>query len=332
MSIYGGNNLMEVMIAKGLASETTTGTFIGAATDGEVQLVAADGGAPATGKKFKVLQKAAGASGGFEFSDVVEPSKIDKVTIKKYAPEVQKSVRITGFDGNALANHTYLVHVKLYSDSAVNSRDNWDLITGSFVTGAVAPTATEIRDGIVASLNANLTKRGGGELVITTPNASETDILITGAVQNPVAGKIVGRMIEFDITAKVVAEGDIVSENLGLLVATIEAQNHPGVGTGKYAVNVEWFTKGFKYEAYRQSGFPADFTERTPFYADLAEEYSVITIAYKTSRISPSVEEQPRTLTILVADGAANDSAVALTNSIVARLEAFTGATYEDLA
>jgi len=331
MSIYGGNNLTEAIIAKGLASETATGAFISSATDGEVQLVAADGGAPGEGKKFKVLQKATGAVGGFEFSDVIEPSMITKVAIAKHSAEVQKSVSITGFDGNARANTTYLVHVKLYSDSAVNSVDNWDLIVGSYVTGAVVPSATDIRDGLVASLNANLAKRGGGELVITTPDTSGTDIVITGAEQGVVKGKMVGRMIEFGVTAKVFDEGAEVSENLGLLTVTTLAENHVGVGTGKYAVNFEWFTKGFKYEAYRQTGFPADFSERTPYYADINEEYSVITIAYKTSRTSPGVEEQPRSLTILVADGAANDSAVALTNSIVARLEAFTGADYGDL-
>jgi hypothetical protein len=332
MSIYGGNNLTNSVIAKGLAAEATTATFLSGAADGEVQLVAADGGAVGEGKKFNILQKAGAAAGGVEISDVIEPAMVTKVSVKKHAAEVQKSVSIAGFDGNARANTTYLVHVKLYADAAVNSPDNWDLIIGSYVTGATVPSASDIRDGLVASLNANLSKRGGGELVITTPDTSGTDIVITGAAQGVVRGKMVGRMIEFNVTAKVFDEGATVSENLGLLVATTLAENHNGVGTGKYAVNLEWFTKGFKYEAYRQTGFPADFSERTPYYADINEKYSVITIAYKTVRTTPGVEEQPRTLNILVADGVAGDDAVALTNSIVARLEAFTGKTYADLA
>lgn len=331
MSIYGGNNLTHSVIAKALAAETTTATFLSGAADGEVQLVAADGGAVAIDKKFKILQKAGAAAGGVEISDVIEPSMISKVSIKKHAPEVQKSVSITGFDGNARANTTYLVQVKLYADAAVNSPDNWDLLIGSFVTGAVAPQATAIRDGLVASLNSTLEKRGGGELVITTPNTLGTDIVITGAAQGVVKGKMVGRMIEFNVVAKVFDEGATISENLGLLVVTDLAQNHPGVGTGKFAVNLEWFTKGWKYEAYRQTGFPADFSERTPYYADINEKYSVITIAYKSVRITPGVEEQPRSINILVADNGVGDDAVGVTNAIVAKLQDFTGKNYVTL-
>jgi len=48
-------------------------------------------------------------------------------------------------------------------------------------------------------------------------------------------------------------------QNLGLLTTTVNATATPGIGTGKLAVNYEWFVKGMKYDPARQVGYPVDF-------------------------------------------------------------------------
>ena len=326
MSVFGPNQVEELIIGDAVASETTAATFIASASDKEIKVLSADGTAPASGEDFKVLQKTASTITGlnYEFSDTIPADKVDQVILKEYAAETLKSVRVEGFDGNLVANTTYTVEIRIYNDGGSLSPENFSVVSGYYVSGAVAPaSAAVVRDGIVDSLNHNLTRRGGNEFVITTPNATETDILIAGAAQVAVPGKITGRQIEFDVTAKQFDNTAVNHENLGLLTTTVVSTNNPGNGTGKYAVNLEWFTKGYKYEVYRQTGFPADFTERTPFYASQSLNYNAIHIKYKKSRISPTVEEQPRVLTILVER--ANLAGNSNTNDVLTDLRTILG-------
>lgn len=327
MAVFGPNQVEELIIGNAVASETTAATFIASASDNEIKVLSADGTAPASGEDFKVLQKTSATEtpNGYEFSDTIPADKVEQVILKEYEAETLKSVRVEGFDGNVVANTTYAVEIRLFNDGGSLSPENFSIVTGYYATGAsvTGVTAAIIRNGIVASLNHNLNRRGGNEFVITTPNTSETDILITGAPQVAVPGKITGRQIEFEVTAKQFDDTALNQENLGLLTTTVESENSPGAGTGKYAVNLEWFTKGYKYEVYRQTGYPADFTERTPFYADQSATYNAIHIKYKKSRISPTVEEQPRVLTILVVK--TNLASNANTNAVLADLRTILG-------
>jgi hypothetical protein len=330
MSVFGPNQVEELIIGSAVASETTAATFIASASDKEIKVLSADGTAPAAGVDFKLLQKTASTITGlnYEFSDIVPANSVEKVILKEFSAETLKSVRVEGFDGNLVANTTYVVEIRHFSDNSNLSPENFSVVSGYWSSGAAAPaSAAVVRNGIVASLNHNLNRNGGADFVITTPDTSETDILITGKAQVALPGKIVGRQIEFEVTAKQFDETAINHENLGLLTTTLVASNNPGTGTGKYAVNLEWFTKGYKYEVYRQTGFPADFTERTPFYANQALNYNAIHIKYKKSRISPTVEEQPRVLTILCER--ANLAGNAVVNAVLADLRtvAPTGVT-----
>ena len=313
MSVFGPNQVGELIIGDAVATETTIATFINSASNKEIAILAADGGNVAVNKKFKFLQKTAGDAGkglNYEFSDVIDPKKIKRIVARTYAAETQKSVRITGFDGNVVANTTYSVEVRIFEDGGTLSPENFTVVSGYYVTGSniAGVVSTDIRDAIVTSLNANLVKRGNSELVITTPDATETDILITGKFQDVFPGKITGRQIVFNVTAKVFNDVSILHENLGTLSTTIESENNSGEGTGKYAVNLEWFTKGYKYESYRATGYPADFGDRTPYYASKTGEYRAIHIAYFDDRSSPSVETQEKSLTILVSTEEAADS------------------------
>lgn len=327
MSIFGHNQVGELIIGNAVAAEVTAATFIAAASNQEIKCLSADGTAPTAGQDFKFLQKTAGnaAKGlNFEFSDVVKASKVDAVTVHTYVAEVQKAVTVAGFTGNVVANTTYAVEIRIYNDGGSLSPENFANVTGYYVTGASVVGITDqiIQNGVIASLNYNLRKRGAGEVTVATINANSFSV--TGQAQVAVPGKIAGKQIEFDVTAKQFLNTSILHENLGLLTATTTASNNPGRGTGKYAVNLEWFNKGYKYEVYRQTGFPADFT--APFYASAAGIYNTIHIKYFDDRISPNVEKQYKLLTILMDKGVDNLANNASTNAVLADLTTILGA------
>lgn len=316
MSVFGPNQVGDLIIGDAVATETTSATFVATASDKEVKILSKDGTAPTVGKPFYVLQKAAAASGTIEFSDVVDPRYIERITVSTYLAETQKSVRVDGF--TPAVNTTYEVEVRLYNDGGSLSPENFAVIQGFYVTGSsiTGVTATVIRDGVMASLQKNLTHRGGNEFVLAT-TASPLGFTITGAYQNVVPGKIIGKQIEFDVLGKSFANtGNIndISENTGLINSTVLNGANPGRGTGKYIVNYEWFVKGYKYDADRLGGWPADFP--TPYYADPAGQYSVVDIIYFSPRKYTSVERQYKVLTIAVKAGLA---------TIVADLETITG-------
>jgi hypothetical protein len=322
MSVFGPNQVEELVIGTAVASETTVPTFISSASDKEIAVLSADGSAVAAGEKFKVLQKTSGSASkglNYEFSDVIDPSKVEKVILKEFSAEVNKSVTATV--AAATANTTYAVECRIYNDGGSLSPENFAVVSGYYVTGTSAETVTAIRDGLIVSLQANLTNRGDSEL--TVASSSTNAITIAGQAQAVVAGKFTGRQIEFDVTGKSFLESALVPENTGGVTVAVTASNFPGSGTGKYAVNLEWFTKGYKYEAYRATGYPADFGDRTPYYASSVSEYNAIHIKYKSTGGSPSVEEQRKVLTILVvrADLAGNS----VTNSVLASIRTAVG-------
>lgn len=320
MSVFGTNQREELILGSAVAAETTVDTFIASASDTEIKVLSADGSAPVAGGDFKLLQKADAAVKGYEFSDVVKASKVDKVILAEYRAEVQKSVTATV--DSAVANTTYAVEVRLYNDGGTLSPENFAIVSGYYVTGSGVPTVEVIRDGLIASLQSNLTLRGDNELVISANSTDAIDIV--GKAQSVVRGKDIGKQIEFEVTGKSFSDPNIVQENTGLISTVVNNENVAGIGTGKYAVNLEWFVKGFAYESYRQAGYPADFSERTPYYASQATEYNAIHIKYFDDRDNPSVEKQNKVLTILVerADLAGN----ANTNDVLADLRTVLGA------
>ena len=325
--MYGTNQVGELIIGSGVATETTVQTFIASASDKEVGIFSEDGTAVAVRKPFKVLQKTAGDAAknlNYEYSDVINPKYVERITVANYAAEVQKQVTVAGFTGNVLANHTYEVEIRMYNDGGSLSPENFAVIQGYYVTGAsiAAETATTIRDGLLASLNKNLVKRGNGEFVTAT-TASPLGFTVTAKYQNVVPGKIEGRQIQFDVFAKVfqnIQDLTQPQQNLGLLTSTVTVAASPGVGTGKLAVNYEWFTSGNKYEVYRLTGYPANFN--TPYYADNNGTYNVIDITYYNPRKETSVERQYKALRIMV-----DSNALTGKTELVAKLATITGLT-----
>ena len=325
--MFGPNQVGELIVGNAVATETTVADFIATASDKEIKLLSKDGTAPAAGKPFYFLQKTAGdASKGlnYEFSDKIDPKYIEKISLAPYAPEVAKVVKVDGFTdaGVIAAQRTYTVEIRVENQL---SPENFEMISGYYVTGEVlgSDTATTVRDGLIASLNKNLTKRGNSEFTVT---ADGTGILITEKIQNNIPGKIDGRKLLFTVFGKVfnnIANG--YNSNLGLLTAVETVSPSYGNGTGKFATNFEWFVKGYKYDADRLVGYPADFGDRTPYYTSKNGTYNTIQIKYFSPRKETSVERQYKVLTILVEVNPANIATNAATNDVLADLTTVAG-------
>jgi len=315
--MFGPRQVGELMVGNAVATETTVATFIATASDKELKVLSKDGSNVASGKPFYVLQKAANAEGGYEFSDKVDPKYIDKITLKAYEAEVQASYKVDGFNtaGVAAAQRTYEVEIRLQEGL---SSENFEIISGYYVTGETlgSDTATTIRDGVIASLNKNLTRRGNNEFVIA---ANGTGISVTAQAQDNVPGKKDGRQLLFTVTGKVFnnVPTNGLGSNLGVLTTTTLVAPKPGNGTGKWATNYEWFVKGYKYDRDRLTGYPADFGDRTPYYTSKTGIYNTIQVIYFAPRNETIVERQYKVLTILVekaSDTLANNAA---TNSVI---------------
>jgi len=313
--MFGPRQVGELMVGNAVATETTVATFIATASDKELKVLSKDGSNVAAGKPFYVLQKAGAAEGGFEFSDKVDPRYIDKITVKAYEAEVAGAYKVDGFatGGVAAAQRTYEVEIRLQDGL---SPENFEIIQGYYVTGETVETATVIRNGVLASLNKNLARRGGGEFVAT---ADGTGILVTEVIQPNNPGKDSGRKLLATVTGKVFNNVPTNGQggNLGVLTTTQTVAPKPGNGTGKWATNYEWFVKGYKYDASRLVGYPADFGGKTPYYASAAGIYNVIQVIYYAPRTETIIERQYKVLTIAVEKASDTLANNAVTNSVL---------------
>lgn len=318
--MFGPNQVGELIVGSAVAAQTTVATFVASAADKAIKVLSKDGGDVAAGKPFYVLQKTAGdASKGlnFEFSDVLVPANVDKVTVKAYAPEVLKSVKVDGFAvaGVVAAQRTYQVEIRTEGQL---SPENFEMIAGYYVTGEIlgSDTATTVRDGVLVSLNKNLARRGNSEY---TAVASGTGIAITEKAQDNIPGKKDGRKLLFTVSGKVfnnVSNG--YNSNLGLLTSVTTADGFVGNGTGKFATNFEYFVKGMKYDVNDPFSFPVNFS--APYYTSKAAIYNVIQIKYFGAVKNVITERQDKVLTILVEKAAADAANNANTNLILASL------------
>lgn len=312
------NQVGEMMIGNAVAAETTAATFIASASDKELKVLSKDGTDVAAKKPFYVLQKADGIPGGFEFSDKVDPRYVEKVTVTAYSPEVLGSYKVDGFNtaGVVAAKRTYEVEIRLEDQL---SPENFTTIQGYYVTGQVlgSDTATTVRDGVLLSLNKNLSNRGADEF---TAVADGTGILITEQYQPNRVGRDEGRKLRFTVRGKVFenvpTNGN--SSNLDVLTTTQVDAPFPGNGTGKWVTNAEYDLKGFKYDPSREYGFPANFGNLTPTYASGSGVYNLIHIKHYMPRTETSVERQYKVLTIAVDKGTDTLGNNANTNAILA--------------
>ena len=323
--MFGPRQVGELIVGNAVATETTVKTFIASASDKEIKVLSADGTAPTLNKPFKLYQKTGGDASknlNFEFSDSIDPKYLEKVTLSEYSAEVLKAVKVDGFNtaGVIAAQRTYEVQIRVENQL---SPENFEHIVGYYVTGEIlgSDTATTVRDGVLKSLNQNLTKRGNSEF---TAVADGTGILVTEKYQDNIPGKKDGRKLTFSVLGKVfnnISNG--YNANLGLLTSVQTVAPGFGSGTGKFATNYEWFVKGMKYDADRLVGYPADFGDVTPYYTSKSGTYNTIQLIYYSPRKETSVERQYKVLTILVEKTTLASNAV--TNAVLTNLRTIVG-------
>lgn len=323
--MFGPNQVGELIVGNAVATETTVATFVSGASDKEIKVLSKDGTVVTAGKPFHLLQSTSGSAAkglNFEFSDKIDPRYIDKITVKAYEPEVLKVMKVDGFSvaGVVAPQRTYEIEIRVEGDL---SSENFTTIPGYYVTGEVigSDTATTIRDGIIASINKNLARRGNSEFLV---EASGTGISVTEKYQENQPGKIDGRKLRFNVVGRVfnnISNG--YNSNLGLLTTTTITDAKPGNGTGKFATNYEYFVKGMKYDPSNAFNFLTQFD--VPFYTKKSGIYNTIQIKYYAVRTEVLTERQYKVLTILVekaADTAANNAA---TNLVLADIRTAVG-------
>jgi hypothetical protein len=323
--MFGPNQVGEVIIGNATTVPVLTSvqSFITSALEGEVQCFSYDGNPVAANVPFKVYQ----ATGGdplkgldYEFSDTINPKYIERVTARDYVAETQKTVVFTvgSIPTVTTGEVTYVAEIRLYNDGGTLSPENFAVISGYYVA-TTADTTTTIATGLALALQRNVTKRGNSEFVVSTLTNTVT---VVGKFQNVVAGKIIAKQIEFDAYAKSFSNAfslTVVSQNLGLITVATTIQPNPGMGTGKHAVNYEWFVKGMKYDPAREVGYPANFD--TPYYALAASTYDTINIIYYAPRTSTIVERQYKVLTIFTNPAGASAVAVDILASITTAVD-----------
>jgi hypothetical protein len=325
--MYGPNQVGELIIGNANATQTTIQTFIASAPNQSIKALSFDGTAPAAGIPFNYYQKTAGnaAKGlNYEFSDTIIPANVELCTLATYAAEVQKLVTYTV--GTATSNTTYEAELRIYNDGGSLSPENFAVVQGVYVTAPSGDTTTTIKDGLVLSLQKNIQRRGNFEVVVTSTGANT--FTVAALPQTVVPGKIIGKQIEFDAIGKSYPNAfDVtqITQNIGNLTVVTTTLPYPGKGTGKWAQNYEWFVKGYKYEVYRQTGYPADFN--TPYYANPTGVYNVINLKYFSQRKETSVERQYKSLTIAIDKGTDTNPNNVQTNAVLTDLRTILGST-----
>lgn len=315
MSVFGPNQRQELLIGDTTLTNTVFSLFQRSAPEGTIGIISADGGDLGSNNKgnFFIGQKTNGnATKGldYEFSEVINPKYVTAITATRYSAEVNKKVLVTGFVSVPKANATYQVRIRLYEDGGSLSPENFRHITGSFVTTDETVTNKQIIDGIVDNLNKSLTLEGTG--LFTVVNVTDNSIEIKSnslLAVNP--AKDIADPVKFDVEASVKSNGINAETSLpaiyNILDVNTTALPHPGNGTGSQVKNLEWFCRGYAYEAYRQTGYPADFTQ-PDLYSTVNGTYDVINISHYRKNSVVGVEEQPRITTIAFSiDPAATD-------------------------
>lgn len=327
MAVFSPNQVGELIVGNAVASETTAATFVASASDKEIKVLSKDGTAPASGAPFYVLQKTSGKASknlNYEFTDVINPNKVESVTLGAYTPAVAKVVTVSGFTTSPRVNTTYEVLIRIAEDGGSLSTENFRVIQGFYVTGddVTGVTNNIIMDAIISNINKSQEKEGSDNFILARVGST---ITITEVLKASDPARDIADPLKFDVQAYI--KGNTPSTTTGNttsysdLTVTVTTAGNVGVGTGKEIANYEWFTKGYKYEVYRDAGYPANFN--TPYYAqDQTKTYNVININHFSENNVVGVEKQYKQLTIAV-----DATSVDATNAILADLRTVISST-----
>ena len=332
MAVFSPNQVGELIVGNAVASETTAATFVTSASDKEIKVLSKDGTAPASGAPFYVLQKTSGTASknlNYEFTDVIGANKVESVTVGEYKAAVAKEVTVSGFTVAPRVNTTYEVLVRILEDGGSLSVENFRILNGFYVTGNDVTGITNdiIIDGIISNLEKSQEKEGSDSFTFVK---SGTSIVVTEVLKASDPARDIADPVVFEVQAYIKSNNpnqatgaiSVYSD----LTATVTTAGNVGVGTGKGIANYEWFTKGYKYEVYRDTGYPANFN--TPYYAqDQTKTYNVINIIYFSENNVVGVEKQYKQLTIAVEVTAGDVSTNAATNAVLADLRTVISST-----
>lgn len=317
--MFGPRQVGELIIGKTLDTSTTVKDFVASAANESVAILSANGGAIVANAPFYFLQKTDGDASknlNYEFSDVVYPAYIEKVSASPYEAEVLGEWKVDGFTtaGVVAASRTYVIEARIENQI---SPENFESIQGYYVTGELlgSDTATTVRDGLLKSLQHTFKHRGDSELEAV---ADGTGIVIREKYQDNVPGKKDGRKLSLIVSARVFNNASNgYNTDLELLDVTNTVKPKAGRGTGKWATNYEYFTKGYKYDPNREWAYPMNHD--VPYYAKKSGKYAAIDIVYYLPRTETSVERQYRELTIIF-DAGAEGTDVTAVNAALAKL------------
>lgn len=288
----------EMFVGTTLGTANSVSTFITSAANGALQVFNADGSelteVKGDVKVYKKTNDPLNAT-GYDFSVNINPKNISRITLKKF--EAARKRKITAKVDIASPDTTYILDIRIYNPAGALSVENFNIVSGYYVTGKNSnDTVDVIAQGLLDSLEGNLKRRGDYEFTVTK-GASGT-ISIEGKDQAVIPGKFDGKPVEFDINVRSYDNTVSPTNSTGLMSMTINEPGYNGSGTGREAVNREWFIKGFEYDVYRGTAYPADLTP--PYYASVTGEYDVLIVNHFKSRISPTVEVQNQSISFYV--------------------------------
>lgn len=334
MSVFGANQVGELIVGKTYAAEANMTDFITNAVDGDIQVLSGDSSAVAADKPFKILQKATAAAAGVEFTEIIDPKSINFIKAVNYVAPIARELKVTGFSGTVRNNVTYELWIRLYNDGGTLSPENFRMIPSFYVTPADASalTFTDVLTELKSQLEKTLSQESNNLFTIDILGAGGTEFSVTAGSREFVLGKKDGRPVEFSLQAAVRDNGS-QSNQPGefypdLTVETV-TEGNPGSGSGNQIANLEYCRQGEKYPRYRQIAYPANFD--IPNYANPSSTYHVVTIGYFKERSYTNVEKQHRSLTIAVEnadqDGAGAGTALTAVNALIADLATASGLT-----
>lgn len=334
MSVFGGNQVGEIIVGKTYGDEADLVDFMTNGTDGDVQIFSGNGTAVSEGP-FKVLQKTDSAVGGIEYTEVINPSNITSIKAEAYRAPVQRELKVTGFTGTVRVNATYEVFIRLYNDGGTLSPENFRQIPAFYVTRE-GDTFEDILNGLKTNIDKTLARESSNLFNVTVDTAAG-EFIVSGNNVPFVLGVKDGRAVEFDLQAVVRSNGSFSNPSGNyfddLTVETVQAGDQ-GSGTGNQVANLEWFLKGNKYSRYRDVAYPNNFN--TPYVVNPGSTYHIVNVSYFKEREYTNVEKQHR-YTYFVFEAADQDGAGAGTdftavNAFINDLEVATGKTIADLA
>lgn len=204
------NTIREILIGNAVATETTLPTFLASASAGELAVIAADGGSPASGKDFYIVLKTGIEASPIIKSDIIKPSQVPTVKVrqKNHVVESLRSISVDDITVPATAGQKaeYIVDIRLYNHGSL-SVENFKIFHGHHIlTQTSGPlTASNVVDALITNLNRNFSKEPGATAttnplftfekgstaqtitVTTQPTANATATVTVNGIAIPVA-------------------------------------------------------------------------------------------------------------------------------------------------